>query len=291
MDEVIDKYISNALQINYKTIKTTPITGGCINQCYKIQNKKHKFFVKINQIKFLKMFEKEAFSLQQIKKSNTIKVPEVISHGTDKNNNTSFLILEHIDLKNSGDSIKLGENIAKLHNKKYPKFGFDENNFIGLSSQINIYKKNWIEFYRKNRLLKQLKLLQQKTGTINLQNLYTICDNLSQFFESYQPYPSLLHGDLWSGNYGFDNKGQPIIFDPASYYGDRETDLAMSELFGGFSQEFYASYNRVLPLDDGYKVRKNLYNLYHILNHFNLFGGGYANQANTMMEDLLSQIK
>ena len=111
--------------------------------------------------------------------------------------------------------------------------------------------------------------------------------NLERFFIGYEPKASLLHGDLWSGNYGYLNNGEPVIFDPAVYYGDRETDIAMTELFGGFPAEFYTAYNEAWPLDKGYQQRKNLYNLYHILNHFNLFGGGYAMQAENMMDQLL----
>ncbi|MDH5594042.1 MAG: fructosamine kinase family protein, partial [Gammaproteobacteria bacterium] len=115
------------------------------------------------------------------------------------------------------------------------------------------------------------------------------CELLDGFFTDYNPVASLLHGDLWSGNYAFLKTGEPVIFDPATYYGDREADIAMTELFGGFSAEFYAEYNNCYPLDSGYKTRKTLYNLYHILNHMNMFGGGYRGQAESMINSLLAE--
>ena len=115
--------------------------------------------------------------------------------------------------------------------------------------------------------------------------------DLPVLFDSYQPVASLLHGDLWSGNYAYLPSGEPTLFDPAVYYGDREADLAMTELFGGFGADFYAAYNNAWPLDSGYRTRKTLYNLYHILNHFNMFGGGYLGQAQRMMDSLLSELR
>jgi protein-ribulosamine 3-kinase len=285
MFKTIDRKISDSLHINYQTKKSISIGGGCINQSYKIFDEENIFFVKINSLDLYNMFIQEAYGLEQIIKNNSIRAPKVICYGTDKN--ISFLVLEYINLQNKNCDKQLGGNLAKMHAKRQQKFGFDNDNYIGSTEQINTFCDNWIEFYKENRLLKQLKISQQKSNAIDAKNLIELCDRLDIFFVDYTPYPTLLHGDLWAGNYACDENKQPVIFDPACYYGDREADIAMSELFGGFDSSFYKAYNDTLPLDDGYKTRKKLYNLYHILNHYNLFGGSYANTANRIINELL----
>ena len=170
-------------------------------------------------------------------------------------------------------------------------FGFFHDNFIGTTPQPNGWKDNWIDFWREHRLGFQLRLAAQNSYGGQLQSLgEKLLDALPTFFENYTPQPSLLHGDLWSGNHSFLADGTPTIFDPATYYGDREADLAMTELFGGYGADFYAAYRAAYLLDAGYSKRRDLYNLYHILNHANLFGGGYARQAEGMMQRLLSEV-
>ena len=154
---------------------------------------------------------------------------------------------------------------------------------------VNTQTEDWIEFWREQRLGFQLNLAKQNGASLSLYNKGTeLLNNLYVFYSDYTPQASLLHGDLWSGNYGYLKEGTPVIFDPAVYYGDREADIAMTEMFGGFPDEFYSAYNQEWPLDKGYRQRKKLYNLYHILNHFNMFGGGYAMQAENMIEQLLN---
>jgi fructosamine-3-kinase len=188
-------------------------------------------------------------------------------------------------------AIKFGEQLAKLHQTHADTFGWYRDNTIGSTPQVNKQNKNWIAFYREHRLQYQISLAIHKGCGIELQDLgERLCDRLDAFFASYQPKPSLLHGDLWSGNYAYDENSNPVLFDPAVYYGDREADIAMTELFGGFSTDFYYTYSDTYPMDDGYEVRKTLYNLYHILNHLNLFGGGYYQQSIGMMKNLLSEI-
>jgi protein-ribulosamine 3-kinase len=172
------------------------------------------------------------------------------------------------------------------------RFGFATNNFIGTTSQPNDWKVDWIDFWREQRLGFQLRLAAQNGYGGQLQRLGDkLMDALPAFFASHTPQPSLLHGDLWSGNHAFLADGTPTIFDPATYYGDRECDLAMTELFGGYSTDFYSAYRAAYQLDAGYARRRELYNLYHILNHANLFGGGYARQAEQMMQRLLADIR
>lgn len=170
-------------------------------------------------------------------------------------------------------------------------YGYVQDNFIGTTPQPNSWKDNWVDFWREQRLGFQLRLAQENGYGGRLQHLgQKLLDALPAFFAGYTPQPSLLHGDLWSGNHSFLADGTPAVFDPAAYYGDREADLAMTELFGGYPADFYAAYRAAYPLDTGYAVRRDLYNLYHILNHANLFGGGYVRQAEQMMQRLLVSI-
>ena len=186
---------------------------------------------------------------------------------------------------------ELGRRLARLHRVTGSRFGWDRDNTIGATPQVNTPGSDWIAFWREHRLGFQLGLaarnghggrLQQRGGQL--------MEKLPEFFRDCTPAPSLLHGDLWGGNAGFDASGDPVIYDPAVYYGDRETDIAMTELFGGFSADFYSGYNAEFPLDAGYAHRKDLYNLYHVLNHLNLFGGGYGAQAERMIDRLLDLI-
>jgi fructosamine-3-kinase len=164
-------------------------------------------------------------------------------------------------------------------------FGWDINNTIGSTVQINNWTANWAEFWAEHRIGYQLKLARRRGG--HFPQGERLLKVIPELLAGYEPQPSLVHGDLWGGNAGVTSAGEPVIFDPAAYFGDREVDIAMTELFGGFPAEFYRGYNQVGPLDLGYEKRKTLYNLYHILNHFNLFGGSYASQANQMINRIL----
>jgi fructosamine-3-kinase len=164
-------------------------------------------------------------------------------------------------------------------------FGWDINNTIGSTVQINNWTANWAEFWAEHRIGYQLQLARRRGG--NFSQGETLLAAIPKLLEGYKPQPSLVHGDLWGGNASVTAAGEPVIFDPAAYWGDREVDIAMTELFGGFSPAFYRGYNEVWLLDSGYEKRKTLYNLYHILNHFNLFGGSYESQANQMIDRIL----
>ncbi len=295
----IEQKISSAVGKHFQLKKQSAIGGGDINQAYRIdgvikennQNKAVSFFIKLNQKSQLDMFAAEAAGLQEIEKVQAIRVPHVICSGVEKNQ--SYLVLENLSLVTSGaDSAKrLGQQLAAMHKTTSQQFGWLRDNTIGSTRQINTKTENWIDFWREYRLGFQLNLAKQNgAGHFLYMKGEKLLNNLESLFIDYEPVASLLHGDLWSGNYGYLKDGAPVIFDPAVYYGDRETDIAMTELFGGFSAEFYSSYNEVWPLDSGYQQRKVLYNLYHILNHYNLFGGGYAMQAERMIEQLLVKL-
>jgi len=282
------KTLGRTLQFTHKTA----LSGGCINQAWKVTDEKNKqWFIKTNTPNLADMFSAEADGLDEIRKSNSITSPKAIAYG--HTSDCSYLILEYIDLQTQTNQRLLGEQLANMHQFLNPKkeFGWKRNNTIGSTKQSNKPHKDWASFWGNERLLYQLKLAQ-KNGYSNTayDNGLKLSEDLSVFFTDYQPKSSLLHGDLWGGNCGSDLQSNPVIYDPAVYFGDREADIAMTELFGGFSTDFYDAYNAHYLLDSGYKVRKNLYNLYHILNHFNIFGGGYASQADNMTKQLLSEM-
>ena len=268
---------------------TTPVGGGCINAAWCIENGATRYFVKTNSAAKLPMFEAEALGLAELAASQSLRVPRPITSGVA--GNEAFLVLEWLDLGGHGSAAQLGQQLAALHRTSAPHFGFASANTIGATPQRNPWTDNWIDFWRDQRVGFQLELAARNGFGGILQNQgERLMGKLDGLFDGYQPQPSLLHGDLWSGNYGYTQAGEPVVFDPAAYYGDREADLAMTELFGGFPADFYAAYRVAWPHDAGYAIRKNLYNLYHILNHANLFGGSYVRQAEGMMMKLLAEL-
>jgi len=203
-----------------------------------------------------------------------IRVPRVLERGL--RNGKAFILLEPLDLR-PGDYAALGRALATLHHQSGPRFGWARDNYIGLSPQQNGWCDDWLEFWVTRRMEPQISWAREKGFDVSMPPM--------RLLEKHKPQPALLHGDLWSGNAGFTAAG-PVIFDPAVYYGDRETDLAMTELFGGFPREFYDAYNEAYSLDAGYEKRKHLYNLYHLLNHLNLFGAAYYMQIQAILRSL-----
>ena len=282
----IDNQISQATGETFQTQQRRNVSGGCINQGYSLSDGKRTFFVKLNQASQVGMFEAEALGLQQMYDTATIRVPKPICHGVA--GNSCYIVLEWLEMGggNSKSSQEMGRKLAQMHQKSLvDKFGWDVNNTIGSTPQINNWSDDWVEFWTKHRLGYQFQLGKRRGGSFPQAN--ELLNAIPELLAGHEVQPSLVHGDLWGGNAGFTVDGEPVIFDPATYYGDREVDIAMTEVFGGFSAAFYQGYNEVFPLDDGYEQRKHLYNLYHILNHFNLFGGGYDSQANGMISRIL----
>jgi len=267
--------------------KSESLSGGCISNAYKVTFEDDtSFLIKINEHSPADMFIKEAHGLKELQKANAIKVPEVILY------DEGFVLLEFITsvTKKKNFFEEFGRKFALLHKFKADEFGFYEDNYIGSTPQININdettKKNWTSFYFKKRLLYQFKLAE-KNGYADsrLRDAFIKTeDNIESILEGSDEMPTLLHGDLWSGNYMTDENGNACLIDPAVYYGHREADLAMTKLFGGFSQLFYDSYNESFPLREGWKYRENIYMLYHVLNHLNLFGSGYYAHALSLMK-------
>lgn len=288
MWSAIEAAIATATGTPFKLERRTAIGSGCINSAYRIEGAGGSYFVKVNSADKADMFAAEAAGLAEIAATGTVQVPRPICHGA--NRVASWLVVEYIALGHGGDFRALGRDLAAMHRRTSGTFGWRRDNTIGATPQINTPASDWIAFWREHRLGFQLRLAAQKRYHGSLQQKgEKLLANLPAFFAGHRPQPALLHGDLWSGNVGFDEAGQPVIFDPAVYYGDREADLAMTELFGGFSGDFYAAYREAFPLDAGYATRKHLYNLYHVLNHLNLFGGSYLAQAERMMDRLLSE--
>jgi protein-ribulosamine 3-kinase len=244
------------------------VSGGCIHSCYRVTIAGTPRFLKVNEERFTDAFASEADGLSALR-AGGMRAPEPVSHGVAAGK--AYLLLEYLDLKGTGDFAALGRMLAEVHRKPGPRFGWSHDNYIGSTPQANGWCDDWAEFWRERRLRPQLELAARKGFDLDPIDPGPVLQN-------HKPRPALLHGDLWSGNAGFTREG-PVVFDPAVYYGDREADLAMTELFGGFPREFYKAYNEAFPLAHGYERRKHLYNLYHLLNHLNLFGGGYLGQV------------
>lgn len=263
--------------------------GGCINDAFTLSDEHNAWFVKTNHASQHDMFEAEAEGLEALFETNTFVVPKPLCTGML--DETAFIIMQRLQLGRGNPAAwqSAGRQLATLHRRTAESFGWTRANTIGATPQSNNWQADWVDFWREQRLGFQLREAARNgyTGTLQRHG-----DKLLSRFPSlidHAPSPSLLHGDLWSGNLAFTDDNQPAVYDPAVYFGDREADLAMTELFGGFSADFYASYRTEWPIDPGYAVRKTLYNLYHILNHLNLFGGGYGAQAEQMMQRLLTE--
>jgi len=266
------------------------IGGGCINTTVRLSDGERSWFVKLNAATMLEMFEAERAGLEELQSADAIRVPRPLAVGRE--GAQAWLVLEDIPFgrPGPGSARNAGRQLAALHRKTAPAFGWHRDNTIGATPQPNAWTPDWADFWREQRLGHQLRLAARRGHGGRLQ---TLGERLLTRFDAlldHDPTPSLLHGDLWGGNIGYTTDGEPVIFDPAVYYGDREADLAMTELFGGFGGEFYAGYREAWPVDAGYAARKVLYNLYHVLNHLNLFGGGYGAQAEDMMARLLAEL-
>lgn len=266
------------------------VSGGCINQAQRIRCGESDYFVKLNSAALVDMFAAEFDGLNELRQCTALHIPAPLCWGND--DQSCWLVMENLELGGCGDSVALGEGLAAMHRISADQYGWFRDNTIGSTPQCNTPSDDWVGFWQVQRLQFQLDLAAHKGAAARLLSQgETLLAALPALFDGYVPEVSLLHGDLWSGNVACTQAGEPTIFDPAVYYGDREADLAMTELFGGFGSDFYAAYNNAWPLDSGYRSRKQLYNLYHILNHFNLFGAGYASQAQGMIDSLLGELR
>lgn len=280
----ISLHIGQVLGQTFVVQEHRPVGGGSINSTYVLTGEEHRYFVKLNQAQCLPAFTAEVLGLNHIAQTAAIRVPQPLCTGTI--GDYSYLVMEWLPLNGRGDWAELGRQLARLHQQgRSDQFGWFENNTIGSTPQLNPWTADWCTFFSQHRIAYQLQLAQRQGG--HFPRGQELLQSIPHLLSEHQPFPSLVHGDLWSGNAGFTASGEPVIFDPAAYFGDREVDLAMTELFGGFPPQFYQGYEEIFPLNAGYPKRKILYNLYHILNHFNLFGSSYAAQANRMIEKIL----
>jgi protein-ribulosamine 3-kinase len=267
------------------------VSGGSISRSYRLTSRAgENWFLKVNDIGARDMFESERVGLTELREADAVRVPEAIECGVA--GGAAFLLLEHLDFGEKSDqaAAALGARLARQHRQTSSACGWHRTNTIGSTPQINDWEEDWLRFFRYRRLGYQIDLAAASGLGLEIEDRgRLLLDKLPEFFEHHHPEPSLLHGDLWGGNWGALSNGEPAIFDPAVYYGDREADLAMTRLFGGFSPGFYDAYNESWPLDPGFEDRIDLYNLYHVLNHLNLFGGGYLDQASELIDRLLAR--
>lgn len=250
---------------------------GGLNQCAVFDTDKGKFFVKRNQSSPLSMYAAEARGLESIYSTDTLRVPKPYYYGVDSSG--IFLILEYLELSSHHNTSQelLGKQLALMHRKKNVScFGFEIDNTIGLTPQINSWHDDWIEFFLVNRLDFQLQLIEKKYGDSELRRAAEpFLQRFPSLFQGLEVYPSLLHGDLWGGNTACDTKGMPVVFDPAVYYGHYEAEFGILMLFGGFSKDFFEAFETVLAREEGFDERHQAYKLYHLLNHYTLFGSSY----------------
>jgi protein-ribulosamine 3-kinase len=270
--------------IGSKIKDASPLSGGCINDAYKISSEKgDMFFLKINSPS--RMFFNEANGLNELRKAAAINIPKVFCTGED------YILTEFIEQgkypKNFYETF--GYQFALMHNYSSTTFGFFEDNFIGSTPQLNIpadeEKKDWAKFYFNKRLFYQFKLAE-KNGYADqkFRKAFAGIENkINSILSGSESIASVIHGDLWGGNFICGINGEPYLIDPAVYYGNREADLAMTKLFGRFNKEFYTYYEQTFPLAPGYEYRENIYKLYHVINHLNLFGRGYYDQSLYLM--------
>jgi len=262
--------------------------GGCLHHAVRVEAPEGPLLVKQNDAGCAAMFAAEADGLEAMASAQALRVPRPRAHGVAAGR--AYIATEFVELSGNGDAHAFGERLARLHANRASAFGFARDNWIGTTPQPNGWMNDWIAFWRERRLGHQLELARADGHERLWAAGQRLLERLPAFFADYDPAPALLHGDLWAGNYAYDREGIACLFDPAAYYGDREADLAMTELFGGFPPAFYSGYEAVWPRDAGYPVRKRLYNLYHVLNHAHLFGGPYPREAQHGIERLLAEL-
>ncbi|MEA3336245.1 MAG: fructosamine kinase family protein [Chloroflexota bacterium] len=242
---------------------------------------------------WLEMFEAEARGLQLLASTGTLRVPRVLGHGGKQSDRPAFIVMSWIERGSGqrGDAgAALGRGLSAMHRVSGKRYGLDHGNYCGATPQDNAWCDSWIEFYGRRRLGFQMELAGQR-GRMprqRRQRLERLIANLDGWIDESQCQPSVLHGDLWGGNWMIDTAGEPVLIDPAVYYGEREAELGMCHLFGGFPSQFFQAYDEAWPPAPGRDERISLYKLYHVLNHLNLFGEGYGSQVDDILRRYVS---
>ena len=273
-------------------IALEPVAGGCIHQAFRLRVGTASYFLKCNEAGQAENFAAEADGLAALGAADLLRVPAPLARGVDAG--MAWLLLEWLDLAPLGRraAARLGEALAALHAAPRTHYGWPRDNYIGATGQENGEDDDWCRFFRERRLKPQLTRARAAglLGAADAAGIERIAGQLGQYFPDGAAAPALLHGDLWSGNAAQDTGGKPVVFDPAVYCGDPEADLAMMDLFGGFPAPFWAAYHAVLPQRAGHEARRDLYQLYHVLNHVNLFGAGYVGQARSLISRLAARL-
>lgn len=280
----ISEQISQSISADFICDDIREVDAGDSHRSYKISDGKQRFFVKTNSKSSLANFEAEAEGLMHLQQAELFRVPKVICSGLVSDH--SFLVLEHITMTQGSKQAwqEFGRKLAQLHKAQTQEmYGWQEDNYIGLTIQSNKWDKKWSRFFAEQRIGFMLQLLSEKG--YKLANIDRTVNAVEQLLQGHNPKASMLHGDLWQGNTGF-HKEQAVMFDPAFYFGDREAEIAMTELFSKFPIAFYQGYEDVWPLQPDYQYRKTVYQLYHILNHALLFGGHYLESAQSTLKNL-----
>ncbi len=272
-----------------------PVAGGCIHRAFRVEGDTPRgdgrYFAKSSDLDRAPLLAAEAEGLAALREAGAVRVPNTIFQGDD--GEAAWLVLEWLELAalDAASGAALGNALAAQHRLPQAKFGWAHDNFIGASPQSNGWSEDWLAFWRDQRLHAQLRMAaRNRLPSRMIDRGERLAADCGALLRGREARPSLLHGDLWSGNAAALADGTPVAFDPAVYVGDREADIAMTELFGGFPADFHAAYRAASPLDDGYPVRRDLYNLYHVINHANLFAGGYVRQSEHAIERLLAEI-
>jgi len=271
-------------------IELRSLGGGCINHASKLVTEKKKYFLKWNSQSLPNMFTTEALGLRLLSSAKVIRIPEVIQAQETQAELPAFLLLEWIERQSNFDQRKFGHQLAQMHlYSESMRYGLDHDNYIGSTPQYNNWHTDWISFFRDMRLQPQIELAVRNNhcGVPRRQKLEQLINRLEDWLKGIPRKASLLHGDLWAGNVIGDEHSNPVLIDPAVYYGDREADLAFTQMFGGFSQTFYQAYHESYPLEPGYQDRFEIYNIYHILNHLNLFGESYGYSLDSVLRRLV----
>lgn len=288
LDSVLEQLADAGWQAG--AFRGSEAVAGGVHVAHRLRFERADIFLKTTRLENAAMLDDEAESLARLRETGTVILPRPLLNGIA--GEVAYLALKWIDLHPAVPAAqqRMGRMLANLHRCEADRFGWQRDNHIGLTRQVNTWSDNWCEFFGEHRLGYQLRLAARAGETAWVQRGFELLDVLPRLLDGHQPVASMLHGDLWNGNAAMRGDGEPVLYDPAAYYGDRETDLAMTQLFGGFSPAFYAAYGEEWPLDEGYEDRQPLYQLYHVINHANMFGGGYAKQAGRMIEALLARV-
>lgn len=290
--DAIEALIREELGSAFRIETAAALSGSSVAARWRVEGAGSRFFVKTAEASHAPLFSAECNGLAALAANGALRIPHALGCGHSEEH--AFLVQEFLDLQklDTEHANRAGEALAELHRDEGERYGWPSDNFIGTSAQSNSESEHWPIFFAEHRLKPQLERARAAGFRGELQQHgERICEKIGAFFLEYRPRAALLHGDLWSGNIAMLADGTPVIFDPAVYRGDRETDLALSELFGGLPERFYAAYRKAAPLDLGYETRKTLYNFYHILNHLNLFGRGYLRQAEWMAKALVEHLR